>query len=432
MKAGGGQDQDRVAGAWRMLRLASLAGVVLVGVVWTPGVTADTALPAPTPADVAATHAYLVAEYTFDRTALANLGASNAAFTTAAAGLEVECPGVLAGLARSNDAAPASGMLQTPNKKELIQVFDLDGELLLTLIRSWLQTDRPAASTFARTLRSLRFSDPQLARAARNEIRKLEHDFDSPLPDICADMNAWATSGYQNLSPATTEFVNAEERAGPTMSLLEASVRTLVASWESPPDRMLAKGIKRLSDKLLRALEALSPISEHLVTVLGLEGLGKLTVQRPRSDVVIGHGTTSAGTKFVASVEPPPKLDDCKPGLTITEAEGPLTVSSGGSRCGSASSDQTVVCDDGLLKIEAAVLPETRHVRLLLSDGRSITSRVLLLPAGVNGGPAGFYYQAVRGPMPIPVSLTELDAQGRKLRVLKLSPVRACKPQPED
>jgi hypothetical protein len=91
-----------------------------------------------------------------------------------------------------------------------------------------------------------------------------------------------------------------------------------------------------------------------------------------------------------------------------------------------------VTCEDGLLKIEASTLPSARNVRLLLSDGRSITSRVLLLPAGVNGGPAGFYYQAVRGPVPIPVSLTELDAQGRKLRVLRLSPVRACEPQPED
>jgi hypothetical protein len=316
-----------------------LAGVVVLGVVCAPGVTAGAAVSAPTRADLAATHTYLVAEYAFDRTALANIRASDAAFEAAAAGLEAECPGVLDGLARPNEAAPASGMLQTPNKKELFQVFDIDGELLFTLIRSWLQTDRPAAVTFVRTLRSLHFSDPQLTQSVNNEVPELEQDFDSPAPTVCADMKAWAASGYRTLPQDTTEFVKTEEGTGSTLSLSEASVRTLIANRESPADRTLAKRIERLSDKLGRALEALSPTSEHLVAALGLEGLGKLTVQRPRSDVVVGRGTTSAGTKFVASVEAPPKLHDCRPGLTITEAEGPLTVSSGGSRCGGAEAN---------------------------------------------------------------------------------------------
>lgn len=42
------------------------------------------------------------------------------------------------------------------------------------------------------------------------------------------------------------------------------------------------------------------------------------------------------------------------------------------------------------------------------------------------GGPAGLYYQAVRGPSPIPVSLTELDTHGNTLAVLKLPAVVEC------
>lgn len=46
------------------------------------------------------------------------------------------------------------------------------------------------------------------------------------------------------------------------------------------------------------------------------------------------------------------------------------------------------------------------------------------------GGPDAFYYQAVRGPSPVPVSLTERDAQGRTLRVLKLRRIVGCSKHP--
>ncbi len=54
-------------------------------------------------------------------------------------------------------------------------------------------------------------------------------------------------------------------------------------------------------------------------------------------------------------------------------------------------------------------------MRLRLSNGRRITSRVAFVPASF-GGPAGFYYQSVRGPTPFPVSLTEFEAGGKVVR----------------
>ena len=71
------------------------------------------------------------------------------------------------------------------------------------------------------------------------------------------------------------------------------------------------------------------------------------------------------------------------------------------------------------LTIEVQTLARTRYVRLNLSDGREITSHVAIVPAKL-GGPAGFYYQVVHGPSPIPVSLTEVDAHGKVLRTVKL------------
>jgi hypothetical protein len=51
------------------------------------------------------------------------------------------------------------------------------------------------------------------------------------------------------------------------------------------------------------------------------------------------------------------------------------------------------------------------------------------VPAGL-GGPLGFYYQAVRGPSPTPVSLAELDSAGKVLRIVKLPKTERCIREP--
>ena len=47
-----------------------------------------------------------------------------------------------------------------------------------------------------------------------------------------------------------------------------------------------------------------------------------------------------------------------------------------------------------------------------------------------SGGPGAFYYQVVCGPFFVPVSLTERDAQGRTLGVLKLQRIVGCAKHP--
>jgi hypothetical protein len=113
------------------------------------------------------------------------------------------------------------------------------------------------------------------------------------------------------------------------------------------------------------------------------------------------------------------------------EGEGELVILGSSGTCLSTSHPErpNVSCEAGLLTIEGQTLARTRRVRLRLSDGRQITSRVALVPASL-GGPAGFYYQAVRGPSPIPVSLTELDAHNRALRTVKLNRIRECSKHP--
>jgi hypothetical protein len=150
---------------------------------------------------------------------------------------------------------------------------------------------------------------------------------------------------------------------------------------------------------------------------------------------LIGHGTTAAGGTFTVGVEPGTK--SCQPSIAITEVRGPTTSSSNpetlcapeGHAAPENHAAPSVTCVQGVLTIEADTLPEARSVRLLLSSGGQITSPTFSLPTGL-GGPSGFYYQAVTGPSPIPVSLTELDADGNTLRVQGLSPVVECTKEP--
>lgn len=147
--------------------------------------------------------------------------------------------------------------------------------------------------------------------------------------------------------------------------------------------------------------------------------------------VVIGRGRTATGATFIARLlpAPSPAPGGCMLNVAILGSEG-----SRASSCFSRTqtrADASVHCDAGQLTIQAFMRTATRRVQLLLSDGRRLTSPALLIPAEL-GGPAGLYYQLVRGPSPIPVSLTELDAQGHTLRIDRLPALTGCtRPAPQ-
>lgn len=140
---------------------------------------------------------------------------------------------------------------------------------------------------------------------------------------------------------------------------------------------------------------------------------------------VIGHGRTYAGTTFTAMLTQTP---DCQ--LTVTIHEG--------SRRGAhilcysvyaRPERPQVECLGGVLVIHMPLAAEVTRVRLTLSNRHSVTSPVITVPRNL-GGPRSLYYQAVRGPSPIPVAITELSANGQ---VLGTSPVvrriPECTPQ---
>ena len=195
-----------------------------------------------------------------------------------------------------------------------------------------------------------------------------------------------------------------------------------------------------------------------LVTLLVLGGCcGSSGQARTQRSVVIGRGKTLAGTPFVATAyrgdQPPrgqsggvrweaaptwlvgpkrhatPGRDAACPVSVFVNGEG---TSGGYNSCLDGTESEpnpSVDCQEGLLTVTSTTLPRTRRVRMALSDGRTVTAQALVVLASP-GRSDGLYYQVVRGPSPIPVSLTELDLRGGPVRVVALPAIVECTREP--
>jgi hypothetical protein len=213
------------------------------------------------------------------------------------------------------------------------------------------------------------------------------------------------------------------------------------------PRRIICVGrhiVRRRRPKLLAVTVAVAT---------SVAGCGASATKSLPSSAVIGRGATLAGTSFRATAyrgEQPPQRsaggvrwqsapawlvdaarsaqrargDACRMSVSI-ETRGTSSESTTCMTQSGAGPSPSVTCSEGLLTVTSVTLPATRSVRLVLSDGRSVTSRALDAPADF-GAHAGLYYQVVRGPSPIPRSLAELDAHGRVLRSVALPPLVEC------
>jgi hypothetical protein len=269
-----------------------------------------------------------------------------------------------------------------------------------------------------------------------------------PLPTVCADMSAWVSSGYKTLSQGSKAFTkstqtivkHAFELVGLALSGSVQPLPQLLAPYENAPDRALARRYGALTAELRKASKGSSALLKRVEATVGLPiRKPELPIKRPTSKAVEIHkGTTSAGASFVVRAQrtsPQNRKRRCSTEVSISEPSQPsrgslLGILNGGSpeRCLSRSHvnpEPKVSCNTGLLTIEATLAPAAREVRLLLSDGRAITSPAIRVPARL-GGLAALYYQVIRGPSPIPMSLTELDVHGNVLTVLKLPAVVEC------
>jgi len=137
------------------------------------------------PQDVAATHAYIQANYALARASVALIGPVQAKIERLNGSLAHECPQAGIGTPEVEASQPMS--------------YEVAAAL-------WSVAYGSAAGpirTFVAATGRLRWSNHTITRAAASYARNQREFSALPLPNLCADVRAWKASGFQ-VVPATT------------------------------------------------------------------------------------------------------------------------------------------------------------------------------------------------------------------------------------
>lgn len=410
-----------------------------------------------TPADRAAVHAYLLDIYGYVQAVADAAPALVGAYEGAASRIAGECPGVLVGAPQEgNEIEVGSSILRRTarqrgeEKRQSTQLSDLEEELASELTSAEREARRPAAMALLANLKALPRGGPALSRVVHAQTIGLEEGQKAQSTDVCADMEAWASSGYRTLSQAS-RAIALQRETELAMFLRELSAQSASESMsltETPADRALVGKTVKLELRAGKTIaESIDRARKRVEAALGLtararsEEKPKPISHESKSSTKIGAGLTAAGTKYTIWLERTKggSAGTCKSRVEVRGADGAkpgileLFSDTGSDVClaphQKRSEEPNVNCREGLLTIETEAPSATRTVDLRMSDGTHVVSRPVFVPRRL-GGPGAFYYQAVRGPSPIPVSLTERDAHGRPLRVLKLRRMVGCSRHP--
>jgi hypothetical protein len=408
---------------WRRCAFVLLLALLALGSLTLPrGASADAT-------DRSATHAYLLALLAAGQEIGAGFPAARLEIEHIAAGVGGECPGVLGSVPVQDDEPPS----RSPGERERgeqerqqRQLSALQLELSETLLSPSIRLGTEATTRFLAQVGSLHWDDPLVNRRVAHLLSSLAPEATSSQIDFCADMATWLQSGYRRVSPATRALLQPSD-AIELFRYVEAPslqpLGQLLRRYESRADRALAKRIEALDRKLAqKAARSISPVDRRLRSKLGekppvpprpLAGHSKL----------LAHGRTADGKRFEVRVGKS-SFRGCRYSLVLSAGNSTEV-----SCTSNAGLPPRVNCQEGELIITGSTRPRTRRVRLLLSNGHSIESSVALIPRRL-GGPTGVYYQSLRGPAPIPVSLVELDAHGSTVRVLRLNRIHGCTTHP--
>jgi hypothetical protein len=194
--------------------------------------------------NTAATRAYVKANYALVSAARTNLPAEQAAIQSLGSTVAGECPLAAIDAPQNHDAE------------------QLSNEVVGALEVAAYQPDRESMVAFVHAVRALHWSNRKLTHMVDAYATKLEGFLTLAAPDICADVKAWAATGYSTLPASTVSFdkgfyaydIEAEE----------VSLR-LLRPYESATEASLVRRTKQLEAPLAEfEAEAVSDYSEIL------------------------------------------------------------------------------------------------------------------------------------------------------------------------
>ena len=174
-----------VSGAFARKRLRKLAALLLVVLVG-GGIAVDAASAASS--DVAATRAYVEADDRLMSAAVRKIPEAEAAIQGVLRDVRNRCP------------LAAAGSPQNPMSTQLSN--EVIGAMVLAVVRRGLSL----AKSFVGASQGLSWSSRGLTREVQAYVGHVRVLSKLAPPDLCADVRAWASSGFQKLAPATEGF----------------------------------------------------------------------------------------------------------------------------------------------------------------------------------------------------------------------------------
>jgi hypothetical protein len=182
--------------------------------------------------DLAATQAYLRANYALVHAGRTDVAVGEAAVKRLLGKVRGECP------------RAAAGSPEDPSAEQL------SNEVVGAMTIAALRPAGGAIRAFVRAVAPLRWSNPQLTRQAAAYARKLKALVALEPPDLCADVRAWSAGGFHALPATTTQFDLLFTRVDVTLG--EVPTR-LFEPYERSSERAIIARTKRLEDQLTEA-----------------------------------------------------------------------------------------------------------------------------------------------------------------------------------
>jgi hypothetical protein len=197
--------------------------------------------------NVAATRAYIQADYALVHTARTNMKTGEAALEGLRSKLGAECP----------MAATASPENEAAEK--------LSNEVIGAMSTVFIRADVQAVVDFASSVGPLHWSNPKLTRKVSSYAAKLKALTVLAMPNVCGDVSAWAASGYRALPASTPQFD--QQFSSEDVGIGEVPAR-LLAPYEDRSERVVLQHTRQFEQELVdaeaRAVEPWAKILDEL------------------------------------------------------------------------------------------------------------------------------------------------------------------------
>jgi len=196
-----------------------------------------------------ATRAYIRANYVLVHTGSLYVGPGEADLQSLLQQVKGECPLVAAG---------------SPENKDAEQLSDeVIGAMTIAALHPAIQ----AVAAFTHAVAPLHWSNAKLTRKVASYVRKLEGLSSLEAPNLCADVKAWAVSGYQTLPSSTVQF---DQRFSAVDVALGEVPSRLLTPYERPSEKSILRRTHGLEGLLTEAeARAVTPWGE-ILDALGL------------------------------------------------------------------------------------------------------------------------------------------------------------------